>query len=643
MTVELADFAPTEPTTITGDVEYKTFTVADGIAATLSGDATIRSQGDVTIAGTMTGDCAAVRIEGATLNVTGTVNNACSGTGPKADMTLVSNGTLTISGATIGSSGAVLITNDTTLTDADFDFAMASSGFASQRAQMGTCFVNGLVPVNGPIADDGNDSDEAASDGDEGGTWRLDCNGDTNIDGDGAFGGSRINVPDAGDGGNATDNDAQDPNKPEVRGGNGGNGGLVRVRATGNINFGGTAANPTTIRLAHGGNGGNATMIATAPGASAKATAGNGGKSGTMNVRALGGITISNSGGLVIVVGRGGRGGSATATGAAGADAGAAAAQAGGAGEATAGKGGDTPDAQLRARGSVTGAANISMTGGNAGVGGLATSSAGKGGNGNETFPDGAAGGNMTAIGGAGGQAQGRNLQGAFIAPGGMGGSAAFAGGMGGIGWDGCSVEPKKVGGSGGMGGSGVGASGIGGATGTAPGAPGNVTVAAATGDGGAGGDGDGPGTGGAGGADGITPAAGGTRTDGGANFQTAADGNPCPNFVVDAVSLPDSFVHVVGTTGCPQAVGQITITNNSSSQSLTWSASSATQLTVSPSSGGLEPNQSVALSVFFNCSQATGFTGSVSVTVTQAGVTSTQTFTITGNVGEEELLLAKD
>lgn len=643
VTVELADFAPTEPTTLTGDVEYKTFTIPDGIAVTLAGETTIRSQGDVTIAGTMTGDCAAVRIEGATLNVTGTVNNACSGTGPKADLTLISAGDLTVSGATLGSSGDVRITNDTTLTDADFDFTLASSRFPSQRAQMGTCNVNGVVPVDGPIADDGTDSNEAAGDGDDGGNWRLDCNGDTNIDGDGAFGGSNINVPDAGDGGNATENDAQDPNKPEVRGGNGGNGGQVRVRATGNINFNGSQANPTRIRLAHGGNGGNATMIATAPGASATATAGNGGKSGTMNVRALGGINIANAGGLVIEVGRGGRGGSATATGADGADAGAAAAQAGGAGTATAGKGGDTPDAQLRARGNVTGANNISMTGGSAGVGGVATSTAGKGGNGNETFPNGAVGGNMTANGGAGGLAQARNLAGAFIAPGGMGGNASFAGGLGGTGWDGCSADPKKVGGNGGMGGSGSGASGVGGATGTAAGAPGNVTVAGGTGDGGAGGDGDGPGTGGAGGTDGIAPAAGGTRTNGGANFQTAADGNPCPNFAIDRTQLPTEFTHIVGTTGCPQPIGTITITNNSSSQSLTWSASSASQLTVSPSSGGLEPNQSVLLSVSFNCSQSTGFSGSVSVTVTQAGVTSTQTYTITGNVGEELQLVLQD
>ena len=112
---------------------------------------------------------------------------------------------------------------------------------------------------------------------------------------------------------------------------------------------------------------------------------------------------------------------------------------------------------------------------------------------------------------------------------------------------------------------------------------------------------------------------------------------------MVDPTSLPSEFTHIVGTTGCPQPIGQITITNNSSSQSLTWSASSATQLTVSPSSGGLEPNQSVVLSVSFNCSQATSFSGSISVTVTQAGVTSTQTFTVTGNVGQELQLVLQD
>jgi hypothetical protein len=76
-------------------------------------------------------------------------------------------------------------------------------------------------------------------------------------------------------------------------------------------------------------------------------------------------------------------------------------------------------------------------------------------------------------------------------------------------------------------------------------------------------------------------------------------------------------------------------ITNDSSSESLSWSASTAEPLAVAGStSGTLAPGASVTISVNFTCSQATSFTGALDVSVTQAGVTTQQSLSVAGNVG---------
>lgn len=333
-------------------------------------------------------------------------------------------------------------------------------------------------------------------------------------------------------------------------------------------------------------------------------------------------------------MGRGGDGGDATAVAADGADAGTEAAQAGGTATATAGGGGNTPLAQLRAQGDVEGTQFLTMTGGDAGHGGVATASAGDGGSGNEQHPDGAKGGDLSAVAGDGGIAGAMNLQGMPVGTGGDGGSAVFKKGAGGTGWDGCSVSPEQPGGAGGQGGAGSGQSGLRG-VGKSNGATGDVTVDAGTGDGG---DGEDPGMGGDPGADNIADPAlfGGTRTDGGPNFQAGQDGEHCEKFKLDASGLPDSFTHQVGVTSCPQTIGTVVITNTSN-EAVEWVVTTTAPLGIAGYgtswSGSLDPGESVTFTVIFDCSQTTSFTEDVVFKVTTSGGTTTETYSISGTV----------
>jgi len=610
LTVEWAAFAPRAATTLSGTNTFASVSVPDGVEITVTGDASLVSVGDLSISGAISGDCGELTVSGATLTITGTVSNVCSTSG-SADLHLISTGDLTLTGAVLASSGDVRITNDETLSDSDFDPMMLVTGVAARAAtgQMGTCTISGVVPVQGGVskAPGGTTGD----DGSDGGNWRLDCNGDVDIDGNADItGGTEIDTPDAGDGGDVNDGDVTDPSNTDGSRGAGGNGGELRIRATGNVNFSGTSSNPTRILLADGGDGGDQVDIGDGPGVSASAIGGSGGKSGTFSGRANGNINIANAGGLEIVVGAGGDGGDATAVGIDGLPA-----EDGASATATGGDGGETPDAQLRGQGNVTGAGDITMSGGK---GGEANANAGAGGDGTQADKDGGGGGAMVARSGTGGDAGGADIR----------------GGEGGNGWDGCSVNPPEAGGKGGKGGDATGELGLPG-FGVNSGAGGTVTVGAATGDGGNGGDGDATGLGGDAGADNISAGAGGTRVDEGPNFRDGVAGNPCPNFTVDSSGLPTDFSHTVGTTSCPQAIGTITLTNNSSSQSLTWTTSTAPPLAVAGStSGSLEPGGSVTITVSFDCSQSTSFTETLQLSVTQAGTTTPQSFTIAGTVG---------
>jgi Big-like domain-containing protein len=633
-TVTNPPFSPTENTTLSGEQAYSSVSIPMGTVVTLMADANISVSGPVDIQGSISGDCLAFAITGTSVSVTGTVNNECSEPADSPpDLRLISQGDITISEATLASSGNVDITNDTTLaalSDDDFD-ALPTPARAFGAAASHTCTINSLAPV-GPErrAKNGTASTTNGGDGRPSGRWRLDCAGNIN-----ATGGT-IRVPDGGNGGDGKDENVSDPDKSEVRGGQGGNGGRVRIRATGNISFKPNANNvPFRIALSNGGDGGWATMVATTPGAGASAFGGDGGAPGSMQVRANGGITIA-PGGLEITVGDGGRGGEGDATAAAGADAGSVAAQPGGDAGARGGKGGSTADVQLRARGNVAGAANITMTGGNAGKGGIAWVSSGRGGNGNQSFPDGAAGGTQEARGGDGGNAQTRNLAGDLIGRGGNAGNAVFtaSSGPGGSGWNGCSVSPPAAGGNGGSGGTALGSDGIPG-TGATPGTAGKLSAAFDVGDGGDGGDGAAPGSGGLAGGNNTTPRG---SSDVMTAFERGTDGSNCPT--INVTTLPTDFEHTVGVTPCPTTIGTFVISNPSSTASLVWTVGTSAPLsirynnTTSPTrEGTLAPGQSVELTVEFDCSQTTSFTRTIQISTTSSDGSETKEVTITGTI----------
>lgn len=648
-TVAWPAFNPTQATQVSGDHTYSSLTIAQGVTVTLSADATLTSEGAVDISGEVSGDCMAVTVIGSTVSVTGKVANTCSAaTEAPPGLRIVSQGDLTVDGATIQSSGDVELTNDTTLLSlsdsafAEMPSTVASSPVGPARAAAAhTCTVKALVPVKGGVTKGrtGKKSDTQGGDGAGGGNWMLACRGNVNITGEG---GGVIDTPDGGDGGNGSDTNVNDPNKKDVTGGKGGDGGRVRIRATGNINFPAPPAGqpPFKIMLANGGRGGDASMTATSDGGSAAAFGGDGGTSGTLNVRANGGITIG-AGGLEIVVGDGGRGGDATAIAADGADATAAtAAQAGGSATATGGKGGDTPKAQLTARGNVVGAMNVTLSGGDGGDGGDASAHGGNGGNGSQAFPDGAVGGAMDASGGDGGSARAKDVGGSLVGLGGDGGDSYYSGGDGGHGFDGCGVTPQQAGGAGGIGGNALGVNGKGG-TGNANGLDGLPTVADGTGNGGNGGDGDGPGQGGSGGADQINSSAA-PQVDPTASFQDGAAGHQCRNWDIDISSLPTTFTHTVGVTACPTLIGSFTITNTSASAGLQYSVSTTAPLglrikgsstSATTQEGTVPAGSSVTIEVIFDCSQTTSFTRDVSISVSSPAGSEGKTVTITGTV----------
>jgi hypothetical protein len=176
--------------------------------------------------------------------------------------------------------------------------------------------------------------------------------------------------------------------------------------------------------------------------------------------------------------------------------------QAGGNATAVGGAGGSTPDKSLHALGAVVGVENVDVTGGVAGRGGNAHTHAGNGAPGTKDCIDGGPGGAQVDSGGAGGSAQLRDINKNLIEDGGNGGSAVYESGTGGAGFDKCSPTATDKGGNGGRGGDATGNSGIGG-SGAAAGANGVITVNMA-GNGGAAGGGHPPGTPGNGGTNAI-------------------------------------------------------------------------------------------------------------------------------------------
>lgn len=509
---------PSQDTVIQGGtLQVTRLVIPAGKAVTVAGDIVISADGVVEIAGSLVGNCVAVTINGQqSVTISGTVSNVCTNpSATPAPISIVALGGYDLSGA-ITAGGDFEVTNDPTLVDGDFPPETAPAQFRRGAFQAGTiCGVNSL-PVPPQAASGG-----AGTTGGPGRNARnmvARCRGDLSI-------GGLIAGQDGGDGGAGTDATGS----ASATGGRGGNGGDLKVLATGIVALGSSSV----LRSGRGGDGGAATATGGTNGTGARAFSGtarggNGGDPGLISVRAGAGVQVST--GARFTLGRGGRGGAAQATGALGKNATTTQpAQHGGHGTATGGKGGGLDPARLRKSGNVLGGPQVD--GGNGGVGGAATATAGKGGDSDvEANPNGGDGGDFTGTGGDGGDALARDLQGNPVGVAGAGGEVTMSGGVGGYGFNGCSVDPKKAGGTGGEGGSADGTNG-GGGTGGSParnGAAGAVIYNNA-GNGGKGGDGDGPGDGGQGGSEsGFSLKAGTVPTKNGTNFADGADGLNC-------------------------------------------------------------------------------------------------------------------
>ena len=115
LTVVRGDFIPTADATLGGTVEVALLTVPAGVTVTLTDNTVIDSEGSVTIAGNISGDCLGLSLSGqAAVTISGTFNNACSVTSADVDppgLTIVGAGAVNLDGATVTSSGDITIGN----------------------------------------------------------------------------------------------------------------------------------------------------------------------------------------------------------------------------------------------------------------------------------------------------------------------------------------------------------------------------------------------------------------------------------------------------------------------------------------------------------------------------------------------------
>jgi hypothetical protein len=423
---------------------------------------------------------------GGSLDVSGTVDNTCSGgeTGPAIE--LLNAGPLSVNGGTFMTSGSVSLANDGT------GPAVARRAPRAAQVEDRTCTFESMIiaflPAKLPDGNPGGAGDDIG----------IKCVQTATF-----VGGNQIEAQSGGDG---LDDEVLNPT---ALGANGGPGGGVRLEVLeGDMIFqdntlGG--AQGTALAAGDGGAGGDALAVGTDAEPDATATGGTGAVGGDVSVQALNGdIVIEGMGGLRVHVGDGGAGGEAEAQGYDGEDPG----EDGGAATAVGGAGANSGAWSLTsieagpgpAR-AITGRENIIQDGGNGGAGGTSTALGGNGADGDSAMPDGGNGGDMSSAGGAGGNAIEFAPSLLGIGDGGDGGDAWWENGRGG---DGADLCWDAAGGAGGNGGNGVGAGfGLGG-TGGAGGADGSDLVAAGTGDGGMGGAGVGPGPGGDGGDNGT-------------------------------------------------------------------------------------------------------------------------------------------
>ena len=449
------NFSPGADTNISGTQDFNEVNIPAGVTVTVTDDLVMNVAGDVTIDGTLSGDCVGIAINGeGNVTIRGDVMNGCDdGVTDLPDMSIVGDGDLTLDGGTIEYAGNLELSNDPTLDDSAFPAPGVPSGLdyyrAADASQAGDCraFTHAFVPKPPKMA--------PGADGIVGGpgtdakTWVLRCRGNAFIDGN-----VKVFGQDGGDGGKGTHEGALSAN---ATGGPGGKGGKIRILVTGNLTFSGAG---NEVVSGDGGAGGAALArgffdVNPDPAWGATATGGAGAEPGLVDIRSTGGF-IAIPGELTVRVGTGGAGGASDAFGGQGAHAderAAKPAQIGGDATAIGGLGGSSLQLKLQASGSVSGRANVDVEGGDGGKGGSTNADAGDGGDGNELFIDGAAGGILDATGGFGGDGLIRDLDDMPVSLGGDGGDLFVGGANGGFGWVDCIPPTFKKGGEGGPGG----------------------------------------------------------------------------------------------------------------------------------------------------------------------------------------------
>ena len=88
-------------------------------------------------------------------------------------------------------------------------------------------------------------------------------------------------------------------------------------------------------------------------------------------------------------------------------------------------------------------------------------------------------------------------------------------------------------------------------------------------------------------------------------------------------ISIPEdsvSFLHVVGSTPCPQVAGTFQVQNTGSSQITFTASSSNSAIDVIPANGSIPPGGSITLTVQFNCGTQSSFNSTVDVSAFDLG-----------------------
>ncbi len=629
---------PSQDTTLSGTVSVTRFVLPAGRTVTATADLTILADSTVQIDGTLTGACVAISVKGKQLVTgTGTIDNSCATDDDNSPGLLIFGaGGYSLTGADVTSSGDIMITNDTTLTDASFpdvggiagrarrSVAARSSAAAARSsaavAGLPICAIaGGSYHYKHPRARDGANG-VSGGPGLDGHNATIICLGDMVV-----LGGATITAQGGGNGGSGTDLPAR---PADAHGNYGGVGGDVRLFATGVLSLDGPV-----LTAGSGGTGGDALAqgLRDAPGdqaSDATAHGGTGGSGGVVDLRSY--VEVEFESLTQVHIGKGGNGGDATAKAADGTRKGSARWQDGGNATAVGGRGGSSRDKILRTPGVLNPGLALVLDG-EAGNGGTADAFSGYGANGDPTMHDAGRGGNATATAGDGGDALLRDTQGNFIANGGSGGIAILRGGNGGNGQDGCSVvAPLTAGGMGGKGGNASGSDGTGG-TGKSTGPNGGVTIDD-FGNAGLSAMGTPPGFSVQGGTN--TVVAHGNLTLTGTNFSSTSYTLAC--FKPNLLSWTATVTRSGGGPPFPacnplQNNGNFQITNNSTQPieiQTTWTGPPTTTL-----QGGnltLAPGAQTTVTIFWDCTDATGFSASILVKGTLAGAEYTYTIPVT-------------